>query len=112
MADRHVIVVCVEGGEVTDVKFCPCCPAVTVEVQTYVETDHIPSADELRGLSRDKRGAYSTTYYEPDDDCGEAHCASDHSRAGNTTRHSARVTRQRASAGHPLKFFVESKNWR
>ena len=69
MADRHIIVVRVKGGEVTDVDFCSCCPGVTVQVQTYFGSDDVLDAgDALPALSRDDRGTYRTAYYESDDE--------------------------------------------
>ena len=65
MADRHIIVVTVREGQVTDIEFCSCCPAVTVEVRTYLGVHELHDTEEK--YRSDETGTYSTEYYEPDD---------------------------------------------
>ena len=65
MADRHIIIVKVRDGQVTDVVFCSCCPAIRVEVRTYLRSDG--SRDHREKYRSDETGTYSTEYYEPDD---------------------------------------------
>lgn len=77
MAEPHTIVVRVERGRVVAVLFCDCCPAVEVEVRTYLP----PSVAVLRsakswhwrgfepppsGLWRDEYGVFRVSLYEPD----------------------------------------------
>lgn len=77
MADRHTIVICVEAGKVSEVQFCDCAPAITVEVRTYTKSKRaasrarptwfIPGGDaQPSAFQRDERGVYQTMYYEPD----------------------------------------------
>lgn len=77
MSDRHTIVICVEAGKVREVQFCDCELGVTVEVRTYTKSKRaasearpawfMPGGDaQPSEFSRDERGVYKTTYYEPE----------------------------------------------
>jgi hypothetical protein len=78
MAERHIIIVRVRDGIVTEVLFCDCCPPLTLEVRTYTDSTEaaalaLPawhmeggSADESQ-FKRDEFGVYETTYHEPDE---------------------------------------------
>jgi len=79
MSDRHTIIVRVQDGNVREVLFCDCCPAVTLEVRTYTDSPRaaalaLPTWSMKDGTSRtsefkrDERGVYESAYYEPDDE--------------------------------------------
>lgn len=75
MAEPHVIVVSIKDGRIGDVRFCDCCPAVTLEVRTYTSgtaagTNSVSLMDNATGhpnkYQRDERGTYRATYFEPE----------------------------------------------
>jgi hypothetical protein len=79
MADRHTIIVRVDDGKVSEVLFCSCCPALTLEVRTYTkDKEAVTSArpfwstpaggESAPKFERDEHGVYRAMYHEPDGD--------------------------------------------
>lgn len=77
MADRHTIVVRVNDGKVSEVLFCECCPALTLEVRTYTDSPQaarlaLPAwhmelgSTQPSPFKRDEIGVYKSSYHEPD----------------------------------------------
>jgi hypothetical protein len=78
MAERHAIIVRIRDGRASDVLFCDCCPAVTVEVRTYTDSEDAAAQacplwnlnsgpNESARFIKDEAGVFEVSYFEPDE---------------------------------------------